>query len=102
MDRISMLLPNGPSDLSFHRGARRRTARYPVNADVRVVTPPSEGVVINASAGGMRVTLDHAVDAGSIVDLEITFGVERVSRERAKVVWIRALPDGFLAGVEFV
>jgi hypothetical protein len=103
MERIASLLPIGPSDEQTHRGARRRSARYPIHADVTVVAPErAEGVVLNASAGGIRVALDRAFARGSEVTLEIAFRHDRVTGERAKVVWSRELPDGWLVGLAFV
>ncbi len=103
MDRISALLPTGPNDELTHRGARRRATRYPLHADVRIVAPfETTGTVLNASAGGMRVALDEAIANGDEVELEVRFDDDKVSRERARVVWCRELPDGWLAGLQFV
>lgn len=103
MDRISTMLPVGPEDASTHRGARRRATRYPLHADVRVVSPAeAEGTVLNGSAGGLRVALDRVFAEGDELELEIAFGEGRVSRERACVVWRRELPDGCLVGLAFV
>lgn len=102
MERISALLPKGPDDELTHRGARRRATRYPLHADVHVVSPiEATGTVLNASHGGMRVALDVALAAGDEVELEVRF-TERVRRERARVVWSRELPDGWLVGLAFL
>lgn len=103
MERISSILPVGPRDELAHRGARRQTARYPVNADVHVIDPvEAEGVVLNASAGGLRVTLDRAIDVGTEISLELSFPHDRASHEVAEVIWVRELPDGYLVGLRFV
>jgi PilZ domain-containing protein len=103
MERIATLLPAGPDDLVMHRGARRRTARYPMHANVRVRAPETaRGVVLNASAGGLRVTLDRGVRPGDELELDVRFDRDRVSHERAQVVWSRELPDGWLVGLSFV
>lgn len=102
MERISSLLPVGPDDPLFHRGARRRTTRYTIHANVRVTAPERAfGVVLNGSAGGLRVALDRTFDHGSELTLEVAFPYGRVSHEQAKVVWSRHLPDGYLVGLEF-
>lgn len=103
MDSISDLIPIGPEDESYHRGARRTSTRYPLHADIRVVGPADgEGVLINASAGGLRVTLDREVVEGEVLDVEVSFAEDRVSREKAEVVWVRQLTDGWLVGLRFV
>ena len=103
MDRISSILPIGPRDELAHRGARRQSARYPVNADVRVIEPlEAEGVVLNASAGGLRVALDRAIDVGTHVSLDLTFPHDHASHEFAEVIWVRELPDGCLVGLRFL
>lgn len=103
MHSISDMIPIGPEDESYHRGARRRAARYPLHADVRVLSPvEAEGVLLNASAGGLRVTLDRAVVKGEVLDVDVAFAEDRVSREVTEVVWSRKLADGWLAGLRFV
>ena len=103
MERIATLLPTGPTDPLVHRGARRLSTRYPLNADVRVLAPvESKGLVLNASAGGLRVTLDRPVHEGDELDLEVRFGRDRSSIERARIVWSRQLPDGWIAGLMFL
>ncbi len=103
MDRISSMLPVGPDDASTHRGARRRATRYPLNADVRVIAPSeARGTVLNASAGGLRVALDRAFAEGEVLEVEVAFAEDRVSREGATVVWCRELADGCLVGLACV
>ena len=106
MQRLAELLPTGPADDWTHRGARRRDTRYPVHASVRVLDVGIAGVVLNASAGGLRVALDGMVREGDALALELDFpsrGAEaKTGCERAEVVWARTLPDGCLAGLRFV
>jgi hypothetical protein len=103
MERIGTLLPVGLDDELVHRDGHRRSARYPVHADVRVHLPErASGVVLNASTGGMRVTLDRSVSPGDELELDVRFDRTHVSRERAQVVWSRELPDGWLVGLSFV
>ena len=102
MRSIATLLPTGPVDDWTHRGARRRATRYPIHASVRVRDEGLAGVVLNASAGGMRVALDGMVAAGDALELELEFPEARTGHERAEVVWARTLPDGCLAGLRFV
>lgn len=103
MNSISNMIPIGPQDESYHRGARRRATRYPLHADIVVRSPMrAEGVLLNASAGGLRVTLDHAVAEGEVLEVDVAFAEDRVARETAEVVWSRKLQDGWLAGLRFV
>jgi hypothetical protein len=102
MESLAAMLPVGPEDELAHRGARRRATRYPMHADVRVVGPEaSEGVVLNASAGGLRVALDRGYAEGDRLEIEIEMVNDRTSRETAEVVWSRELPDGWLVGLRF-
>lgn len=103
MERIGALLPVGSGDPNFHHGARRRSRRFPLNAEVEILEPfNSSGVTINASAGGLRVFVDSEIPSGSICDLEVRFTEERASREVARVVWARKVRDGWVMGFEFV
>ncbi|HJL17547.1 MAG TPA: PilZ domain-containing protein [Sandaracinaceae bacterium LLY-WYZ-13_1] len=106
MERLATLFPVGPEDELEHRGARRRAARYPVHADVRVTGPTeATGVVLNASAGGLRVALQGASEQawgeGDRLELEVEID-DQVTRDDAEVVWSRQLPDGWLVGLRFL
>ncbi|MEZ4337155.1 MAG: PilZ domain-containing protein [Sandaracinaceae bacterium] len=103
IESIGRMMPTGPSDESLHRGARRRSARYPATGEVRVVAPiQAEGFLFNASAGGLRLALDHQVEVGAILDLVVTLDETRRGVERGEVVWTRELPDGWLVGLRFI
>ncbi len=103
MENIGRWMPTGPSDESVHRGARRRSTRYPLHGEVMVTAPvEAAGVVFNASAGGLRVALDRAVEVGARLELSVRFDERRESRERGEVVWTRELPDGWLVGLRFL
>ncbi len=102
MDRIGALLPIGPEDQDAHRGARRRSRRYPLNAEVEIVEPLSaSGVTLNASAGGIRILIDREPPRGAECVLEVRFTTSRCSFERARVVWAREIADGWIVGLEF-
>lgn len=103
MNRIGPLLPLGPGDSSVRHGSRRRSRRYPLNAEVAVIEPVSaEGIAINASAGGLRVMLDREVSEGESCLLELRFTEDRASRETARVIWAQQHPDGWVVGLEFL
>lgn len=103
MQSLAALLPVGPKDELVHRGARRRATRYPVHAGVKVLGHAAgRGVVLNASVGGLRVTLDRRCEAGDRLELELSFASDKTGRERAEVVWCRELPDGTIVGLRFV
>jgi hypothetical protein len=102
MERIGALLPIGSGDPSLHHGARRRSRRFPLNAEVDVIEPHSaEGVTLNASAGGIRIVVNEKLEPGSICLLEVHFTNERTSAEKARVVWAREMGDGWIVGLEF-
>ncbi len=103
MERISAMLPTGGADLDVHRGARRATQRYPLHADVELVEPvPAQGIVLNASAGGMRIAIDRPVDVDALCVVRVVTAPGRELFEKARVVWTRELPDGWLVGLQFV
>ena len=103
MERIGALLPVGSGDPSVHRGARRRSRRYPLNADVEMLEPlRASGVALNARAGGLRDFIDREIQVGTECLIEVRFTAERTSKERARVVWCRRLRDGWVTGLEFV
>jgi len=103
MDSLSTLLPTGHGDPDVHHGARRRSQRLPLHADF-VVTEPvaATGVVINASAGGLRVAVDRELEVGELLSGRVVVSAGHESMEHARVVWARELPDGWLLGLEFV
>jgi len=103
LERIGGQLPKGPADPDVHRGARRRSTRYPLNAEVSIIEPVmANGVTLNASAGGIRFAVDRAIPVGDLCVLEVRYTPDRMSIERGRVVWARVLPDGWLIGLEFV
>lgn len=98
---IAATLPIGTGDFDFSRGARRASRRYNLNADVDVVSPiEAHGIAINASAGGIRIAIDAALEVGASCELKITTTLKTLT-ERARVVWCRECPDGFLVGLAF-
>lgn len=101
MPSLADTLPIGAGDFDFARGARRASRRYNLNADVAIVTPVrTEGIAINASAGGMRIAVDAALEVGMTYEIRITTTLKTLT-ERARVVWCRECPDGFLVGLAF-
>jgi hypothetical protein len=103
MDRISGMFPDGEEDTDVHRGARRASQRYPLHADVELVEPlAATGVAINASTGGMRVAIDKALDVDALCVARIVTEAGAEIIEKARVVWTRELPDGWLVGLQFV
>jgi hypothetical protein len=101
MSSLAATLPVGTGDFDFCRGARRATRRYNLNADVHIVAPiETDGIVINASAGGLRIAIDAPLEVGATCELKISTTLKTLD-ERARVVWCRELPDGFLVGLAF-
>ncbi len=103
MQRIGPLLPVGQGDPAVHRGSRRRARRYPLNAEVTVIEPVhTQGVTLNASAGGLRIVVDEPIPEGEGCLIELSFTEERRSCETAKVVWSQQHRDGWVIGLEFL
>ena len=103
MSRIGPLLPAGAKDSAFHYGARRRTRRYPVDAEVVVIEPrKTTGLALNASAGGLRIMVVDEIPQGEQCLLELSFTEDRRSTEKAKVVWSQEHADSWVLGLEFV
>ena len=91
------------ADPHTHRGARRSSPRIPITADVEVVEPAkSVGIAINASEGGLRVAVDKALYVEDIVTVRLTVEGEASNVVRARVVWVREMRDGWVAGLELV
>ena len=88
-------------DCAYHHGARRQHSRWLLHADVEIETSlRSRGVTLNASAGGLRVAVDAPLPENTEVMFRLVQG-QLVVRKRARVVWQRRLPDGFVAGLAF-
>ncbi len=103
MERIRELLPVGAEDPLAHKGARRQSTRFPLNADVSIVEPvEADGFVINASVGGLRIAVDREIPLERRCVADVHFELDRRSREHCRVVWSRELADGWLVGLEFV
>ena len=103
MERIATMLPEGGVDLDVHRGARRASQRHPLHADVELLDPVrAQGVAINASAGGMRVAIDQPLGVDTLCVVRVVTSAGREVLEKARVIWTRQLPDGWLVGLSFV
>jgi len=101
--RLAHRLPAGPRDDAVHHGARRGTHRVPFHAEVELVGPhAAQGVALNVSRGGVRVALEGEVRIGDVCGVRVVLDDGREAAERARVVWKRRLPDGWLAGLAFV
>ena len=101
-DRISETVPIGGEDTDFHRGARRASRRFPMHAEVAVTGDrQGSGVVINVSAGGLRMAVDGSMEVGDRCSLDIRTASNSQWMEFGRVVWTRPMPDGCLCGVRF-
>jgi hypothetical protein len=90
-------------DSATHRGSRRRSERVPMHADVEIFEPSAAtGVVLNASTGGLRIAVDRPLYVNDVCALRITLGSDDSTITRARVVWVREMKDGFLAGLELI
>ena len=100
---IRDLIPTGPTDEHTHRGARRLSARFPLDArvEVRSRSGAASGLVLNASEGGLRIAADRGYEAGTRLDVDVLLASGRAIRERVQVVWASARPDGWVLGLAF-
>ncbi len=94
-------------DEAFHLGARRRSQRLSLNANVKFLEPISaEGVVLNVSEGGMRVAVYQKLPADQLCKLQDWYVQVWIDQntsftKRARIVWSRELPDGWVIGLDF-
>jgi hypothetical protein len=102
-DRLASILPKGGADVAVHRGARRRSRRWALDAEVDLLGPVrGAGLAINASVGGLRVAVDMGVPVGHVCTLRVRTAPDHQTVEHAKVVWSQARPDGYVLGLEFI
>ncbi|MBT8452440.1 MAG: PilZ domain-containing protein [Deltaproteobacteria bacterium] len=102
-ERLSSILPKGGVDIAVHRGARRRFRRWPLDAEIELLTPTrGAGLAINASVGGLRVAVDMGVPLDHVCTLRVRTAPDHATVEHARVVWSQARPDGYLLGLEFI
>lgn len=102
-ERLSSMLPKGSADAAVHRGARRQSRRWALDAEVDLLGPvQGTGLAINASVGGLRVAADTGIPVGQVCTLRVRTAPNHQTVEHAKVVWTKAQPDGYLLGLEFI
>ena len=102
-ERLASILPTGGADVAIHRGARRRSRRWALDAEIDLLGPVrGAGLAINASVGGLRVAVDMGVPVGEVCTLRVRTAPDHQTVEHARVVWAKAKPDGFLLGLEFI
>ena len=103
MERIATILSTGEADVDMRYGARRASQRFPLDAEIELIEPcAARGIAINASTGGMRMAIDRRVEVDALCIARVTTDEGRQSLEKARVVWTRQLPDGWLVGVCFL
>jgi len=102
-DRLSSILPKGGADVAVHRGARRRSRRWALDAEIDLLGPVrGAGLALNASVGGLRIAVDMDVPVGQVCMLRVRTAPDQQTVEHAKVVWAKARPDGYVLGLQFV
>jgi hypothetical protein len=60
------------------------------------------GWALNVSRGGMRVTLEEAVELGKVYDVTMSTGADPATKCRGRVVWLKQEPDGVVCGIELL
>jgi len=102
-DRLSSILPKGGADVAVYRGARRRSRRWALDAEIDLLGPVrGAGLALNASVGGLRIAVDMDVPVGQVCTLRVRTAPDHQTVEHAKVVWAKARPDGYVLGLQFV
>ena len=93
--------PGSPDPDRNGAPGRRHEARIPVDADVRVTKPvKADGVVLNASVGGLRIAVDREVPVGQACEFEVWSDGELRKTLTAVVVWSKEHPDGWVLGID--
>ncbi len=81
--------------------SRRSTERVPLHATVEVVSPSrAEGVVLNASLGGLRIALDKPLYVNDLCHLKIATDEGEGRWAKARVKWVKEMADGWVVGLE--
>lgn len=82
---------------------RRGAVRWTSDAEVEILTPVSTTAsVVDVSATGMQLSLGEWISTGTLCDLRITTHTGRQILKRARVVWVRRIADGCVAGLQVV
>jgi hypothetical protein len=89
-------------DEAFQPVARRRSERESSNANVDFIEPvKAEGVTLNISDGGMRVAVYQEIPADQDCIIKIWLTDNHHVCRRARIVWSKAVADGWVLGLEF-
>ncbi|MGB5813249.1 MAG: PilZ domain-containing protein [Polyangiales bacterium] len=82
---------------------RRRAERWPADAKVEILSPfEREAQVVDVSATGVQVALSGWLSTGTLCDVRITAHTGREIYKRARVIWVRRVDDGCVAGLQVV
>jgi hypothetical protein len=66
-----------------------------------VVSPSrAEGVVLNASLGGLRIAIDKPLYVNDFCHLKIATDEGDGRWAKARVKWVKEMPDGWVVGLE--
>ena len=90
-------------DEAFQKVARRKSGRELSNANVDFIEPvKTEGVAVNISEGGMRVAVYEKIPTEEDCIVKIWLTDDHHVSKRARIVWTKEAPDGWVLGLEFV
>lgn len=87
---------------------RRKFKRFDAYMNVQLRSPESKtdegfGLSKDLSREGIKVNTDHALQTGTVVDLEIRLPDEhRPVKSTGKVMWSKPIATGFESGVNFL
>lgn len=59
-----------------------------------------EGWTLNVSRGGLRVVIEEPLRVGDLV--EVAIGTGEAPPRPGRIAWIKAAPDGQIAGLQFL
>lgn len=99
--------PLGGESSAVHPAApgpeRRRGDRWPSDAEIEIVSPVQQNAsAIDVSKGGIQISLEQWLSAGTVCDLRIRAHTGRMLYKRARVLWTRREGAQFVSCLEIV
>lgn len=85
---------------------KRKYRRYPLDSKLVVISKKlkggnANGWCLNISKGGARIMVTQHLTIGEILEIKIE-RYQNWKKLLAKVVWVKQLKDGCIAGISFI